>query len=289
MDARAARLQVLAAAALFSTGGAAIKACHLSSWQVASLRSGIAAVALLLLVPQARHGFRWRTLPVALAYAATLILFVTATKLTTAANAIFLQSTAPLYLLLLGPWLLHERVRARDLAYMLAVGAGLTLVFLGDTGAQATAPDPGRGNLLALASGVTYALVLLGFRWLGTRPDAGPGDAAAAAVAGNALAWIIGLPWALPVTESTPADWAVLAFLGVVQIGLAYKFLTAGMRSVPAFEASLLVLVEPVLNPVWTWMVHGEVPGLGAVAGGVVILAATALKTGSDLRRAPAA
>lgn len=257
----------------------------MTGWQVSCFRSVIAGLALLVLVPQARRGFRARIAPVALAYAGTLILFVTATKLTTAANAIFLQSTAPLYLLLLGPWLLHERIRGRDLLYMLAIGAGLALVFLGEPAQQATAPDPARGNLLAVASGVTYALLLAGFRWLGTRPDSGPADAAAAAVAGNFLAFLVCLPFALPVAGTSGTDWAVLAFLGTIQIALAYKFLTAGLRQVPAFEASLLVLVEPVLNPVWTWLFHGETPGIGAVAGGLVILAATAVKTVYDFRR----
>src|SRR5512134_191229 len=91
------RLAALAAAVLFSTGGAAIKATHLASWQVASFRSGIATLALLSLVGEARRGWSWRVLPSAAAYAATLITFVLATKLTTSANAVFLQSTAPLY------------------------------------------------------------------------------------------------------------------------------------------------------------------------------------------------
>src|SRR3990172_9137079 len=99
------QLQLLAAAVLFSTGGAAIKACTLSSWQIASFRSVIAAVALFLLLPDARRRWTWRAVAVGAAYAATLMLFVLGNKLTTAANTIFLQSTAPLYILLLGPWL----------------------------------------------------------------------------------------------------------------------------------------------------------------------------------------
>ena len=115
-----ARVQVLAAAALFSTGGAAIKAAGgMSGWQVASFRSGIAALALVALLPEARRGWRPATWLVGVGYAATMILFVLSTKLTTAANAIFLQSTAPLYLILLGPWLLREPLRGRDLVFLL--------------------------------------------------------------------------------------------------------------------------------------------------------------------------
>src|SRR5436190_1260690 len=126
------RLEILAAAALFSTGGAAIKACALTGWQVASFRSGMAALAVLAMVPAARRIPGPRAIAVGAAYATTLILFVRANKLTTAANTIFLQSTAPLYVLLLAPWLLRERPRRRDLAFMAAMAIGLTLFFVGE-------------------------------------------------------------------------------------------------------------------------------------------------------------
>lgn len=279
-----ARLQVLAAAVVFSTGGAAVKATGLSGWQVASFRSGIAALTVFLLLPAARRRLTPGIAGVAVAYAGTLTLFVTANKLTTAAATIFLQSTAPLYLLLLAPWLLEEPVRRRDLLYMLALGLGLSFFFVDLDPASATAPDPWTGNLLALGSGVTWAFTVLGLRWLGRGAD--PDTGAAAVLWGNVFALVAGLPWALPVAGSTPADWAVVSYLGVVQIGLAYILLTRALRSVPAFEASLLLLVEPVLNPVWAWWLHGETPGTGTVAGGALILAATGLKTVVDARQA---
>src|SRR4029079_120012 len=132
MDPRtAARLRIVAAALLFSTGGAAIKFSSFSSWQLASFRSGIAAVAVLIVLPAARRRWDARIAAVGAIYATTMILFVSANKLTTAANTIFLQITAPLYLLLLGPWLLHESLRRRDLAFMALVGVGLALFFVG--------------------------------------------------------------------------------------------------------------------------------------------------------------
>ena len=115
------RLALLAAAALFSTGGAAFKAVTLTAWQVAGARSAVAAVVLLLAIPEARGKWTWRMVPVAAAYAATLVLFVVANRLTTSANAIFLQSAAPLYVLLMGPLLLHEPVQRSHLFYMAAV------------------------------------------------------------------------------------------------------------------------------------------------------------------------
>src|SRR6478752_6955273 len=126
-----ARWQLAAAAALFSTGGAAIKAADFTGWQIAGLRSGIAALAILLITPAARRGWTGSAVLVGFAYAACLTLFVLANRLTTAANTIFLQSTAPLYLLFLGPWLLKEPIRKQDLGFMLAVGCGLGLFFVG--------------------------------------------------------------------------------------------------------------------------------------------------------------
>lgn len=275
---RVHRLQLLAAAALFSTGGAAIKALTLSAWQVAGFRSGIAAVAVLLLVPAARRGWSRPVWLVGVPYAATMVLFVAATKQTTAANAIFLQSTAPVYVLLLGPWLLRERVRRGDLYFMGAVGLGLGLFFLGAEAPRATAPDPDTGNLLALLSGVSWALTVTGLRWLENRPG-GAGSSLPTIVAGNAIAFAVLLPFALPAPGATTADWLIVAYLGLCQIALAYLLLTRAIRHVPALEASTLLLLEPVLNPVWAWLVHGEVPSGWALAGGGVILAATLFQT----------
>lgn len=276
------RLLIVAAALLFSTGGAAIKLATLTGWQVACFRSGLAALVLLISLPKARRGWHPRMLPVAVAYAATLILFVLANRLTTSANAIYLQATAPLYLLLLGPWLLHEPVRRSDIFYIAAVGLGLAFFFAGRDAAVATAPDPPRGNLLALASGVTYALMLAGLRWLGKHrdPDAGLKTAAA----GNMLACLIALPAALPVGGFSAADAGVILYLGVFQVGLAYWCLTRAIRHVPAFEATTMLQLEPALNPFWTWLLHRERPTGWAMAGGVIIICATLVNTWCNRR-----
>lgn len=271
------RLLLVAAALLFSTGGAAIKAASFTSWQVACFRSGVAAVVLLLALPEARRGWSWRMVPTAAAYAATVITFVLANRLTTSADAIFLQCTAPLYLLILGPWLLHEHIRRADLLFILAVAAGMALFFMGTEAAAATAPNPPRGNLIAAASGFTYALTLIGLRWLGTRQ---PGNAGVSAVAmGNIFACIVTFPMALPVAAAGTATVAIVLYLGVVQVGLAYVCLTRGIRRVPAIEATTLLLLEPAMNPVFTWLVHGERPGPWALAGGALILSATLANT----------
>ena len=282
------RLQILGAALLFSSGGAAIKAAAFTSWQVAGLRSLVAAVAVFLFLPQARRlgatpRDRLRTALVALAYAATLVLFVLANKLTTSANTIFLQSTAPLYVLLLGPFLLGERVRQRDLLFIAAVGLGMAVLMLGEQRQFTTAPDPGRGNLLALASGLTYGLLILGLRWTGKQG----GSALSAVGVGNLLAFAVTLPMALPIGSHPLSDWAIIGFLGVFQIGLAYVLLAAAIPHVPALEASLLLFLETALNPLWAWLVHGENPGPSSLVGGLVILAATGGRTVWESRARP--
>lgn len=280
-----ARLLVLAAALLFSTGGAAIKATTLTAWQVASFRSGVAALALLILLPGSRRLPDRATLLVGVVYGLTMVLFVAANKLTTAANAIYLQSTAPLYILLAAPLLLREPVKRADVVFMLALGAGLAAFFVGEEAPRDSAPNPALGNLLAVASGLSWAGTVMGLRWLSGRTKSALATQPALVV-GNAFACLLALPAALPATVSG-SDLAIILWLGVVQIGLAYVCLSAGLAGVPALEASLLLLVEPVLNPVWAWVAQSEEPGPWAIAGGAIILVATALRTLHD-RRAPA-
>ena len=272
-----ARLFLLLTAVLFSTGGAAVKACTIGSWQVAGLRSAFAIMALLIAVPSTRA--RW-TLPVLLvgaSQAATMLLFVSSTKLTTAANAIFLQSTAPLYVLLLAPMLLREPVSRTDLYFLAAFLGGLAIIFVGDASPTSTAPNPALGNWLGVASGVAWASTVMGYRWAARDPSV----FGAALLAGNVIVALVAIPLGWPIT-ATAQDWAIVAFLGVFQISLSYAFLAIAMREVPALEASLLMLLEPVLNPVWTWLVHGERVGPASLVGGAIVLAATAARTWLD-------
>jgi drug/metabolite transporter (DMT)-like permease len=272
------RLAIALAALIFSTGGAAIKFAGFTGWQVASFRSGVAALTLLLVLRGVRQGMTWRALLVATAYAATLVAFVLANRLTTSANAIYLQSTAPFFVLLLGPVLLRERVRRRDLPVIGAVLLGLILVMTGTDAPSRTAPDPARGDLIALASGVTYALMLCGLRWLG-RSGSHSQEALAAVVLGNIMACVATLAMALPVSGTSGTDWLLIGYLGAVQIALAYLLVAYGLRGVPALDASLLLLVETALNPLWTWLLLAEVPSTAALAGGAVIIGATVMQT----------
>ncbi|MCP3979307.1 MAG: DMT family transporter [bacterium] len=272
------RLQILICALLFSTGGAAIKAASLTAWQVAGLRSGFAFVTLLLLMPSWRRGWRRSTVLVGAVYAATMILYVVSNRLTTAANSIFLQSTAPMYLLLFGPWLLGERARRSDYAFTAIMALGLGLFFVGSEPAQQTAPDPFRGNLFAVACGLSWALTIAGLRLLAKR-NRDEAETGRAVLAGNAITCLVCLPLAFPLADVGLQDWAVVSYLGVFQIGLAYVAMTRGVKHLPALEISLLLLIEPVLAAVWAWLVHGEAPGGWSLAGCAVILGTTVART----------
>ncbi len=261
------RLLLLAAAALWSTAGAVIKLSALDAWQLAGGRALVAGLFLAVAVRASRRPPSLRLLAVAVAYACTTVLFVLANKLTTAANAIFLQDTAPLWVLLLSPWVLGERPTRGEWLSIPVFGAGLALFFL-----DKLSPGQLAGNLVALVAGVSFAASILGLRRLG--PD-GP----AALVWGNLIAAAVTLPlWPLGPSAGV-ADLGAVAFLGVFQLGLAYLCFSLGLRGTPAVEASLLVLLEPVLNPVWTFVFAGERPGPWALAGGAVILLATTWRT----------
>jgi DME family drug/metabolite transporter len=163
---------------------------------------------------------------------------------------------------------------------LLAILPGLALFFVSLEPPVATAPDPFRGNVLAALSGFGWSLTIVGLRWLSAHAPAEQSAEAslAAVVLGNALAFVVSVPFSLPYAAGRPLDWAILGFLGVFQIGAAYVLLTAGLRRVTALEASFLLLIEPVLNPVWAWLMHGEVPGNLAFAGGAIVIGATAAR-----------
>lgn len=278
-----ARTQVLLAAILFSTAGLAVKASSLSAWQIACLRSAVAAIVVAVAFRQLRRP-TLKLAAVSGLIAVTFVTFIVATKLTTAAHAVFLQAAAPVYLVLLGPWLLDERAAWRDVPFMTTVFLGVALLAIGTSPVQATATQPALGNAVAAASGVTWALSLAGLRWLDQR-DAGGSHAVSATVYANVIVAIACLPLAWPLDAVPPVDWALVLYLGAFQLGLAYVLLVRGLRRLTAIETSLLLLLESALNPVWTWLGHGESPGPLGIVGGVLVLGATSWRS---LRRAAA-
>ncbi len=250
------------AALLWSLGGVLIKSVHWNALAIAGARSGIAALVFLLYLRRPRLSFSGAQIGGALSYAGTVVLFVLANKLTSAANAIILQYSAPIYVILLSGPLLRERPEREDFLAVGAVFAGMALFFVGKfTWGNLL------GNLLAIGSGVMFALLAI---FLRLERDGSPFEAV---LLGNVLAAAIGLPF---MWQGLPEPRGVffLVILGVFQIGVAYLFYVEAVKSVSAFEACFIPIIEPILNPVWVFLFLGEAPSRWALLGGGMILAA---------------
>lgn len=263
---------VLAAALLWSTGGLFIKATPLDAFQLSFGRSLLAAVTVAVLTRREGFGANGLTLVSSVLYAALLLLFVMANKLTTAANAIFLQYTAPVYVLVLEPLLFKERFRRGDVFVVAACVVGMSLFFVGQL-----RPQDVEGNLTALASGVCFALFLLSLR----HPLASRVNRASSVIYGNLLLCLVTLPsFAQVAGDLTTRDVLSVSYLGVVQVGLAYTLFTLGMaRGVRSLDAGVVGYIEPMLNPVWVFLFLGERPSNWAILGGSIIIAAVLIHT----------
>jgi drug/metabolite transporter (DMT)-like permease len=178
---------------------------------------------------------------------------------------------------------LSERFRARDVVFLVGVAAGLALCIVGQPPPTTTAPSPTTGNVLAVVCSVTWALTLMGLRYV-QRDHSQTSVGLSAVALGNLFASLAALPFAWPLPRANVVEWATIGYLGVCQIALAYVFLTAAIRVLPALEVSLLLLIEPVLNPTWTWLIRGEHPGTYTIVGGAIIITATAIKSVFDAR-----
>jgi drug/metabolite transporter (DMT)-like permease len=255
---------VICAAVLWSTGGLAIKSVEWNALAIAASRSAIAAVTVYVLIGRPRFTFSAVQIGGALAYAVTVTLFVAANKLTTAANAIFLQYTAPVYVALFGAWFLREHPSRLDWVLIVVAISGVALFFIDELSWHGL-----WGNLCALGSGLAFASLILLLR---RQKDASPIESV---LLGNALTALIGLPFTFSSWPS-PKSWLGLVWLGVFQLGLAYVLYARGIKQVRALESTLISTVEPVLNPLWVMLFLGELPGLWSwIGGGLVILAAT--------------
>lgn len=265
-------LLVLAAAIIWSTGGLFIKWTSLSGLELSFGRSLCAAITVAIFTRREGFGFNRVTLLASLLYAALLLLFVLATKETTAANAIFLQYTAPLYVLILEPLLYKEKFRQRDLITVIACVIGMSLFFVGKL-----RPQDVTGNLLALASGLCFAFYFLLLR----HPSSRKVNRASSVIYGNLLVVILCAPVGLSALPNVSRfDALTVLYLGVVQIGVAYTLFTLGMaRGIRSLDAGIVGYIEPVLNPIWVFLVLGERPSKWALIGGAIIISAVVVHT----------
>jgi drug/metabolite transporter (DMT)-like permease len=265
-------LLVVAAAVIWSTGGLFIKWTTLNGLELSFGRSLLAAITVAVFTRREGFGLNRMTAITSVLYAALLLLFVLATKATTAANAIFLQYTAPLYVLILEPIFYKEKFRRRDLITVVICVAGMSLFFIGKL-----RPQDVTGNFLALASGLCFAAYFLLLRHSSAREV----NRASSVIYGNLLVVLVCAPVGVAAMRHiSGADALSVAYLGIVQIGVAYTLFTLGMaRGIRSLDAGIVGYIEPVLNPVWVFLFLGERPSRWALLGGVIIVGAVATHT----------
>lgn len=277
---------VLLAVLLWSTGGLFIKGTSLDAFAVNAGRSFFAALTVAVFTYKKGLRLNGFTLLAAFFYAGTLTCFVYANKATTAANAIFLQYTAPIYILSLAPFILKEKFRVADLITVIFCLAGMSLFFLEDQGAANTlAPNVFLGNLAALASGAFFGLYFILLRHPRLLKNENP---ALSVFYGNIIIVLLMLPLVLnnPPAQINANDVLAILFLGIFQIGIAYVLFTKGVAAgVRSLDASIIGFVEPLLNPIWVFLMLAERPSRWALVGGAVIICAVIVHTIINSRR----
>jgi drug/metabolite transporter (DMT)-like permease len=258
---------------MWSLGGLLIKSVDSNPLAIAGTRSAISALIILIAVGKPKFNWSFAQIGAALAYTATVLLFVAANKNTTAANAILIQYTAPVYVAFLGAWLLKEKVKPLDWATIVVVLGGMVLFFVDDLNTEGIF-----GNVLAAASGISFATFAVFMRM---QKEGSPIESV---LLGNILTAVVGLPFLLG-DAPAPKGWLYLVVLGVVQLGLPYILYSKAIKHVTALEASIIPVLEPLLNPVWVFLLLGEAPGKWALVGGVIVIAAVTFRCIVPLRR----
>ena len=257
---------LIVTAILWSSAGLLLKMISWNPIAIAGMRSAIAAIVLLAFLRRPHMTWSSAQIGGAIAYTVTVILFVSANKLTTAANAILLQYTSPIYVALFGAWFLRERATRLDWITISVVMGGMGLFFLDDltTGGF-------WGNVCAISSGVTFACFVLFMR---KQKNDSPLESV---FLGNILTALIGLPFMFQ-TVPNASSWVGLILAGVIQLGLSQVLYAAAIKHVAALEAILIAVIEPILNPLWVLLIMGEAPGPWALLGGFIVLASVTFR-----------
>ena len=259
---------VFLAALLWSSGGLFIKLVPYTPMQISFFRCSIAAVTFAIIFRKSVLRINKLSILSSFFYAGTLICYVIAMKTTTAANTIFLQSTAPIYVLIFEPILNKTNWEKANIITIAVCFVGMILFFLGGL-------EPGQleGNLLALLSGIFFAALFLGLKKNDKQYQQN------SIFVGNVIVAIICIPFLTTLQEIVFTDFWKVIYLGVFQIAIAYAFFSTGLKTVFAVEASIISMVEPVLNPVWVFIGYGEVPAVTAIIGGIIIITAITVRT----------
>ncbi len=263
-DSRKGTLYMFLSAVLFSIGGLCVKMIPWSAVAINGARSLISVVILLIYAKAARHRLRFN--PVILAGAVctfiTNLFFSMATKMTTAANAIVLEFTMPVFIILFSWLFFRQRPKKLDTVTCLAVFAGIICFFI-DGLSAGNIP----GNIVGLISGMTYAGMFM-------LNGSTKGDAFSSVIIGQSISVLAGIPFYFKETDFSLVPLVYILLLGVLQTGIAYIFFCRGIGKTGPVAAALVSGIEPILNPVWVAVVSGEMISAVSVAGAVIVIAA---------------
>lgn len=254
-------IATILAAIVWSTGGVLVKLISLDAFTILFYRSLYAGIFFLIVFRSEAMKFDRRALIVSLCYAPLLICFVCATKMTTAANAIFLQYISPAIVLIIEPRLLKTKMLNYNILTVIVCTCGLSFFLFGQNGTHHWL-----GDGLALLSGFFSAGLILSLK-LCNRSQQMSGI-----LLGNIWVVLITTPWFLKSVHPSLDENLMLAFLGFIQIGLGYLLFTYGQRRIPAIESSLIALLEPILNPIWVLVGYHEIPSPWSWIGGSIII-----------------
>lgn len=253
-------------ATMWSLGGLLIKSVNTHPLAISGTRSAISCLIILLYVKKPKFNWSIPQIAAGVAYASMVICFVVSNKFTTAANAILLQYTAPIFVALLSALMLREKPKTIDWVTIAVVLGGMVLFFLESIDTKGLT-----GDIFGLLSGISYALFTIFMRMQKN------GSPVESVILGNAITAVVGLPFlftALPDSKG----WLCLVILGVVQLGIPYILYSKAIKDATALEASLITMIEPVLNPIWVILILGEIPGVLSIIGGIIVIATVAIR-----------
>ncbi|MDR3304419.1 MAG: DMT family transporter [Clostridiales Family XIII bacterium] len=267
-------IYLILAGLFWSIGGVFIKTSGINPFVISSIRGGVAAIVFFLwLKGRPKFTFSRPQIIGAIAYSLVLTGFVLANSLTSAANAILLQYAAPVYVAIIGFFVLHEKLHWYDFIAIVGVIGGMRILMGNRFQGNSLA-----GDLIAFGSGIFYAIFIIALR------KQKYASSYETVLLGNIFTFLIGFPFFFlhpPALAGLPP----ILFLGVIQIALPYLLFTAASKHAKAIDMSIFPVIEPLMNPVWVFLVTGENPGIRAVAGGAILLAVVAFKSIVELRK----
>ena len=266
-DRHKAIILAIVASALWSTGGMFVKLVDWNPVAISGTRSFAAGLVLLLYIKKPKITKSKSQTLGSITYALTVLSFIIANKLTTSANAILLQYTAPIFVAMLGVWILKEKIHWYDLVAIFTVFLGMGLFFLSDVSTGNMI-----GNLLAIFCGFTLACTTIALK--SQKED----SALEITLFGNVLAFLVSAPF---IFMNTPdlRSLVIVIIMGVFQLGIPFIFYVHSMKHLTALEVILITVVEPLLNPLWVFIFTGEQPGIYPIIGGIIVITTVVLRS----------